>query len=301
MHFFYDWHKNHKCEIVKDIEYSKGDLNNAKNLCTYTGRRKLDIFIPEKNDRNRNENFPIIIYFHGGGLMLGNKKDAYGTCKYLADQGYLVFNVDYRLTPKYKFPTQLQDTAEAIFWIYKHGKKYGGDIEKIFLSGDSAGAYLASWYSTALYNEEIFSEVNIHQAIPRPSLKGSLYFYGVFDWESVTKIRRFFNIKLMAKNYFGAKPGTEKYKKIARISSVIQNTTNEQSPVFLASSKRDRIHGQSENYAKKLRDKNIKVETLFFDKINFKKGNHGFLGYGDPRCREIAMTEAIKFIEKYIH
>lgn len=286
MKFVYDWHKNHKCKIIQDIQY--GD----------TKEHKLDIFVPEQKDKNQNvkqnqnKDFPIIIYFHGGGLMLGDKKDAYGTCKYLSDQGYLVFNVDYRLTPKYKFPTQLQDIAEAIYWISQHAKIYGGDVEKIFLSGDSAGAYLASWYSTALYKPEMFAKTKISQVIPKGNLKGSLYFYGIFDWESAAKVRRFFNIKLMAKSLFG--------EKIPDISSSLKNISTKQSPIFIASSERDQVHGQSKTYAKKIKEKNIEVETLFFDRTNFPKGNHGFLGHGNSKCCKIAITNAIKFLKKHI-
>lgn len=272
MKLVYDWHKNFKGKIIKDIKYKKSDSN----------RNKLDIFVPD----NKTGPVPIIINFHGGGLIFGNKKDAYGTCKYFADQGYLVINIGYRLSPKYKFPVQLQDAADAIYWTYKNAQQYGGDENKIFLTGDSAGAYLASWYTSALHKNEMFELAHISKIIPKENVKGSLYFYGVFDWKSVSKVKRFFDIKRMAKSLFGSQ--------IPDYSSPLKNISDNQSPVFITSSKRDRIHGQSAAYSDKLKEKKVPTEVLFF-----KKCNHGFLGHGYTDCCKKAVSSAVKFVEKY--
>ncbi|WP_318840748.1 alpha/beta hydrolase [Reichenbachiella ulvae] len=84
--------------------------------------------------------FATVVWFHGGGITGGNKEIP----KRLTEQGIAVVGVNYRLYPKVKAPVYIEDAAAAIAWVFKNIDKYGGDPNKIFLSGHSAGGYLAS-------------------------------------------------------------------------------------------------------------------------------------------------------------
>lgn len=95
---------------------------------------KLDIYYPLDL-----EGFSTIVWFHGGGLEGGGKFFP----QPLLDQGFAVVAVDYRLSPKVQNPTYTQDAAEATAWVFSNIEKYGGDVNKIFISGHSAGGYLA--------------------------------------------------------------------------------------------------------------------------------------------------------------
>jgi acetyl esterase/lipase len=95
----------------------------------------LDIYYPTNV-----ENFPTVVWFHGGGLKNGNKRVA----SRLKEQGLAIVAVNYRLFPKAKAPAYLEDTAAAVAWTFKKIKSYGGDPEKIFVSGSSAGGYLTA-------------------------------------------------------------------------------------------------------------------------------------------------------------
>ncbi|WP_350285798.1 family 16 glycosylhydrolase [uncultured Croceitalea sp.] len=95
----------------------------------------LDVYYPKhKND------FATIVWFHGGGLEGGNKYIP----ERLKNQGIAVVAVNYRLYPNIKNPKHIEDTAAAVAWVFEHIADYGGAPDKIFVSGHSAGGYLAS-------------------------------------------------------------------------------------------------------------------------------------------------------------
>jgi acetyl esterase/lipase len=93
----------------------------------------LDIYYP----RNL-ENFPTIVWFHGGGLTGGEKEIP----EALKEKGFAVVGVNYRLSPKVKAPAYIEDAAAAVAWVFKNIKNYRGDTSLIFVSGYSAGGYL---------------------------------------------------------------------------------------------------------------------------------------------------------------
>ncbi|MFD0861423.1 alpha/beta hydrolase [Sungkyunkwania multivorans] len=95
----------------------------------------LDIYYPTKI-----KNFPTVVWFHGGGLAGGEKFIP----ERLKNQGVGVVAVNYRLYPKVKNPAYLADAAAAVAWVFKHIESYGGTAQQIFISGHSAGGYLAS-------------------------------------------------------------------------------------------------------------------------------------------------------------
>ncbi len=98
-------------------------------------RCKLDVYHPVGASA-----VPTVIWFHGGGLTGGNRSIPSA----LKGQRIAVVAVDYRLSPKAKAPAYIEDAAAAVAWTFKNIARYGGDTNRIFLSGHSAGGYLAS-------------------------------------------------------------------------------------------------------------------------------------------------------------
>lgn len=97
-------------------------------------RCRLDVYSPA-----RKRPFPTVIWFHGGGLTQGERFIPLP----LRNQGVAVVAANYRLGPEVKSPVFIEDAAAAIAWTFKHIAGFGGDPERIFVSGHSAGAYLA--------------------------------------------------------------------------------------------------------------------------------------------------------------
>lgn len=88
---------------------------------------------------------PIVVFFHGGGMVIGSMEVYDGLCRHLADaSGAVVVNVDYRLAPETPPPAQNHDAWDAVRWAADHASDLGGSEEKLIVCGDSAGGNLAA-------------------------------------------------------------------------------------------------------------------------------------------------------------
>ena len=116
--------KNQKLSILKNISY--GPLPE----------QVLDIY---KSTETKNSNLPITILIHGGGFRFFSKDSHAAVAAELAKDDRLVFNLNYRLTPKHPYPAGLIDTITAYSWIIENAKKHGGDLNNISIVGESAG------------------------------------------------------------------------------------------------------------------------------------------------------------------
>lgn len=118
-------------EVIKNIPYYPQSIIDTdsyiKEQCL------LDIYKPIGKT-----NTPVIVWFHGGGLTFGTKDIP----KELLDYGYLIVSVEYRLSPKVKAPSYIEDAAAGTAWVFNNIEKYSGNVKQIFLSGHSAGGYL---------------------------------------------------------------------------------------------------------------------------------------------------------------
>ncbi len=110
----------------------------------------LDVYYPDDTDKP----LPTIVSIHGGGYVYGNKEIYRRYGMDMAKRGFVFVNFNYRLAPKWKFPTPLADTNAVMEWICKNHHRYYLDPQRIILVGDSAGAQLASQYAAMITNPE---------------------------------------------------------------------------------------------------------------------------------------------------
>jgi acetyl esterase len=88
---------------------------------------------------------PALVFFHGGGWVIGDLDTHDVVCRAIADDGQLVvISIDYRLAPEHKFPAAVDDAIAATGWIASHAKKLGIDPERLCVGGDSAGGNLSA-------------------------------------------------------------------------------------------------------------------------------------------------------------
>ncbi|MGV3754864.1 MAG: alpha/beta hydrolase, partial [Verrucomicrobiota bacterium] len=123
-------------KVTKDILYKPGSDLTAYEL----ERCKLDLYLPAK------PGFPTLVWFHGGGLKTGDA-DMEFTRKIAqslvdADIGFVI--VHYRYSPKVTYPAYVEDAAASFAWTVKNIQKHGGNPQKVFIGGHSAGGYLAA-------------------------------------------------------------------------------------------------------------------------------------------------------------
>jgi len=110
-------------KITKDLEYGPDD------------RHRLDVHEPVSRPDNP---MPIIVFFHGGGFIRGDKNSAGdlingNKANYFAGNKMLGINATYRLAPRHKWPKGAKDVAGVVKWLRENGAKYGGDPKNIFL------------------------------------------------------------------------------------------------------------------------------------------------------------------------
>lgn len=105
------------------------------------GRIKLYVMSP----KNKKDNSPCIVYFHGGGFTYGAVAHHYSLCKQYAMQaGCTVILADYRLSSKFQFPIPVEDCYAAYEWTLKNSERIGIDVSRVAVAGDSAGGALAA-------------------------------------------------------------------------------------------------------------------------------------------------------------
>ena len=100
---------------------------------------KCDLYIPDADTPR-----PVMLAIHGGAWRTGTKFSMYRHARILANRGYAVMAINYRLAPEHKWPAQIHDCKHAVRWIRKHAKKYNIDADRVYAYGYSAGGHLAA-------------------------------------------------------------------------------------------------------------------------------------------------------------
>lgn len=157
---------------VKDIAYGKEALNTGDLY-----------YIPEiLNDGKKH---PIIVYYHGGAFLAGDKKYRVSVCEYYANEGYFVFCANYRMPPEVDFRGLAADCVDSLNFVKKLAQEYNIDLDNIVLTGDSAGGFIASYLAAIRYNEQICDVIGCNKV--SVDLKGLMLMCGIYDLEVLMK------------------------------------------------------------------------------------------------------------------
>lgn len=116
--------------VIEDIVYSAADWPQPL---------MADLYLPQRPGLH-----PVVLMIHGGGWANRSRDDMTGISRKLARNGYAVFNVSYRFAPRYTYPAQLHDMAQALQWIDANAQEYNLDTERLNAWGYSSGAHLAA-------------------------------------------------------------------------------------------------------------------------------------------------------------
>jgi acetyl esterase len=211
--------------------------------------------------------FPILVYFHGGGWVLGGLDTHDGACRQLAHGARcLVVSVDYRLAPEHKYPAAADDCYAALVWASQHGAELGGDPARLAIGGDSAGGNLTCVVALMARDKG------------GPRLAFQLPIYPVtdhaFDTASYRDNATGYLLERDAMewfwNHYLGKPGdgAEAYASPLRAKDL-----RGLPPALVITAEFDPLRDEGEAYAKRLREAGVDAKLHRFDGMI-----HGFFG-----------------------
>jgi acetyl esterase len=125
----------HGVEVIRDVPYLHSGMSE----------HLLDVYKPI----HAKGPLPVVLYVHGGGFRILSKDTHWMMGLAFARRGYLVFNISYRLAPKHRYPAAIDDACAAYLWVVKNAAKYGGDVSRLILAGESAGGNLVAALAVA--------------------------------------------------------------------------------------------------------------------------------------------------------
>jgi acetyl esterase/lipase len=136
--------------ILRDVRYA--DSGHERHV--------LDIYAPAEA-----KNLPVVFWIHGGGWQGGNKSEVQEKPRVFVERGFIFVSTNYRLLPAVDMETIIRDCAKSLGWVHANIAKHGGDPQRIFVMGHSAGAQLAALLCT----DEKYLKA---EGVPFSALKG---------------------------------------------------------------------------------------------------------------------------------
>jgi acetyl esterase len=211
--------------------------------------------------------FPGIVYFHGGGFVVGDLETHDPLCRQIAARlGALVCAVDYRCAPEHPFPAAPDDALAATRWFMAHAADLGVDPGRVFVMGDSAGGTLATVTALALRDQ------------PSPRLRGQILIYPITDhvdagWPSYDAFAEGYGLTREAMRWFmrhyTADPGDATDP---RVCPLRMPSLRGLPPAFVLSAEFDVLRDEGERYADRLRADGVDVTLVRADGLH-----HGFI------------------------
>ncbi len=228
------------------------------------------------------ELFPVLLWFHGGGFVIGDLDTHDSACRLLANQAdCMVVAVDYRLAPEFKFPAAVDDSHAAVRWVALHAKEIGADPERIAVGGDSAGANLATVVSILARDEG------------HPKLSFQLLVYPCTAPEpEMPSQRKFAEGYLLTRNsivwFYQQYLRNQRDTKDFRFAPLVTDDLSSLPPALVLVAGYDPLRDEGVEYAKRLIEAGNRVAL-----VNYEGMIHGFFiagGVLDAARRAVAQS-----------
>lgn len=203
-------------------------------------RHRLDVYAPEQ----RGAAAPVVFFIYGGGWNRGERSDYQFVGRALAARGFVTVIADYRLVPEVTYPGFLEDSANALRWVQDNIATYGGDPNRLFLAGHSAGAYNAVMLAL---DPSFLRDYGVTMSINGVAALSGPYDFYPFEYGEV-------------QNAFGAAPNPQGTQPINLV-------TSDAPPMYLATGTTDPIvrMQNTERFAQRLKDNGIWVTTRYYE------------------------------------
>jgi acetyl esterase/lipase len=139
---------NHVSHLLVAVVFlSQARAQDVKRNIPYADpaheRQVLDVYSP-----HHAKNLPVVFWIHGGGWQTGDKSSVQIKPQVFLDKGFVFVSTNYRLLPSVDMATIVRDIAKSIRWVHEHIAEHGGDPNRLFIMGHSAGAQLAALICT---------------------------------------------------------------------------------------------------------------------------------------------------------
>lgn len=245
----------------------------------------LDVCYPD----GTTEALPTIVSIHGGGYVYGNKEIYRRYAMDLASRGFAVVNFNYRLAPKWKFPTPLVDTNAVMEWICKNYRRYHLDPQRIILVGDSAGAQLASQYAAIWSNSEYAALFGM--TVPNIRICALGLNCGLYDQSArAAKPRRGHNLDYYGKDLSADDPRLR----------VLESITGSFPPAYITTAHNDFLRDCAEPMFAFLTERGIPCAWKCYGSPERKQVAHVFhVNIALPEAKQ-CNDESAEFFRKYI-
>lgn len=221
----------------------------------------LDIYYPQ----GTKDSLPTIVSIHGGGYVYGDKEIYRRYGMDMAKRGFAFVNFNYRLAPKWKFPTPLYDTNFVMEWICKNAHRYHLDPSRIILVGDSAGAQLASQYAAIVSNSDYAALFPIKT--PRITIRCVGLNCGLYDLYEAASGRRS-GIQL---DYMGRSLPSDDVR-----FGVLDAIDENYPPAYITTACNDFLRNNAEPMYSLLRSRGVDAEWKCYGSENDKTVTHVF-------------------------
>lgn len=226
------------------------------------GDISIRIYTPEGNAP-----FPVLVFFHGGGWVLGDLDTMDNACCTLTNNvGCVTVSVDYRLAPEHKFPAAVEDAYAATLWVAKNIDRINGDITRIAVAGDSAGGNLAT--VVTLIAREKREPALIYQVLIYPATHYN------FNGESYREFDRGYGLTTEEMYWFWHQYlGDPADAKHPYASPLLAEDLSNLPPAFIITAECDILRDEAEVYAERLRSAGVPVQLKRYDGMI-----HSFVG-----------------------
>lgn len=224
-------------ERFNDIQYGSDSRWNV-----------LDVYRPKALSGK----LPVIVSFHGGGWVYGDKNVYQFYCMELAKRGFAVVNYSYRLAPEYTYPAPYEDTNEVFHWLIENADRYGFDTDNIFGVGDSAGALGMAIYALIITDSK-YAEYYDFTVPEGLSLKGLGLCCGLYkakDSKTVSTLRDFLK--------------KEDYPAMLERLNVVDMVGSSFPPCFLMTAVGDFLRDESVRFAECLGKAGVRYEYKLY-------------------------------------
>ncbi len=215
--------------------------------------------------------YPIILNIHGGGFVMGDKQYRKTLCEYYASKGYYVFNINYRMPPQVDLFGVIGDSIDGANYILKLAEEYNIDTDKIVVTGDSSGAYLAAYIAAVKFDSSLAEKTDLPEV--KINVASLILHSGPYNMQKMMEEPIPFGIvpelaSMLAgyklKDDLSDLPEYKYYNYMSPIDFVNENWC----PAFISWSDKDLIViDQGRPMAEKLMKCCPKVSTFYVDKI----------------------------------